>query len=185
MKRRSIILVICALALVLAGSVWYFHDKRFVVVITQKQIDEALQSKFPVTKKHLLLFQIIYSNPHVSLLPDANRIEVGLDAVLNIGFREQSKNVNGTAVATTGLAYRSETYQFFLSEPELKKLSIQGIPQEHVDKVTSLASSTLSDYLQKHPIYTLKAKDMKTATVKFLLKDVQVKSNEVHATLGL
>ena len=185
MKRRSLILVICALALVLAGSAWYFHDKRLVAVITQKQIDEALQSKFPITKKHLLLFQITYSNPHVTFLPETNRIEVGMDAVLNIKFREQSKNMSGTAVATTGLSYRSETYQFFLSEPEIKKLSIQGIPQQYVDKVTSLASNTVSEYLQKHPIYTLKAKDMKTATVKLLLKDVQVKSNEVHATLGL
>ena len=132
-----------------------------------------------------MLFEMTYSNPHVTLLPATNRIEVGLDAVLNIKVRDQSRNINGMAVATTGLSYRSETHQFFLSEPVIKRLSIQGIPQEYVDKVTSLASNTVSEYLQKHPVYTLNAKDAKTATVRFLLKDVQVTSNEVHATLGL
>jgi hypothetical protein len=46
MKLRSIIVLICLLALALAAALWYVHGKRYEVVIKQQQIDEALQAKF-------------------------------------------------------------------------------------------------------------------------------------------
>ncbi len=183
--KRSIIFTASALVLVLTGTLLYFHGRRYDVIITQNEIDEALRARFPISKNHLRIFQITYSNPHVTLLPESNRIEVGLDAGLDIKLRDQPKRLGGTAVVTTGLSYRSETHKFFLSDPEINKLTLQGIPQEHLDKVTRLASNAAREYLQRFPIYTLKAKDVKTTAVKLLLKDVQVKSNEVHATLGL
>ena len=185
MKFRSVIIIICVVALALAAALWYVHGKRYDIVITQQQIDEALQAKFPMSKTYLAIFQIEYSNPHVILLPATDRIEVGLDAELNIRLGSQTKKLGGTVTATTGLSYRSETNQFFLSEPKIEKMSIQGIPQKYVDKVTSLSSNTVREYLQKYPVYTLRAKDTKTATLKLLLKDVQVRSNELHAILGL
>src|SRR5436190_20891708 len=138
--KRSIIFAGCALVLGLTGILLYFHGRRYDVIITQSPIDEALRTRFPVSKKYLLIFQITYSNPHVTLLPESNRIEVGLDADLNIKLRNEPKSLGGIALVTTGVSYRSETHQFFLSEPEIKKLTFQGIPQEHVDKVTRLAS---------------------------------------------
>jgi hypothetical protein len=185
MKLRSIIVFICLLALALGAAAWYLHGRRYDVAITQQQIDEALQAKFPMSKTYLAIFQIEYSNPHVILLPATDRIEVGLDAELNIRLGSQTKKLGGTVTATTGLSYRSETNQFFLSDPRIENMSIQGVPQKYMDKVTSLSSNTVREYLQKYPVYTLRGKDTKTATLKLLLKDVQVRSNEVHAILGL
>src|SRR6266404_2787778 len=138
--KRSIIFAGCAFVLGLAGILLYFHGRRYDVIITQSQIDEALRTRFPVSMKYLLIFQITYSNPHVTLLPESNRIEVGLDADLDIKLRDQPKRLGGTAVVTTGVTFQSETHQFYLSDPEIKKLALQGIPQEHLDKVTQLAS---------------------------------------------
>ena len=183
--KRKIILLVCILVAVLVGVLLYLKGKRYDVTITQKQIDDALQAKFPVSKSHLVIFEVTYSNPRVTLLPGTNRIEVGMDAVLNIKLRDEPKRLGGTATATTGISYRSETHEFFLSDPEITKLAVQGIPQAYVDKVTRFASSAAREYLQKFPIYALKATDAKTTAAKLLLKDVQVKSNEVHAILGL
>jgi hypothetical protein len=185
MKLRSIIVLICLIALALAAAaVWYLHGRRYDVVITQQQIDQALQAKFQMSKTYLAIFEIEYSNPHVILLPATDRIEVGLDAELNMRLGSQTKKLGGTVTATTGLSYRSETNQFFLSDPKIENMSIQGVPQKYMDKVTSLSSNTVREYLQKYPVYTLRGKDTKTATLKLLLKDVQVRSNEVHAIMG-
>jgi hypothetical protein len=186
--KRSILFAVGALGvvvLVLVGVLSYFHDRRFDIAITQKQIDDVLRAKFPVSKTYLSIFQITYSNPHATLLPGSNRIEIGLDADLDIRFRNEQKHFSGTAVVTTGLSYRNETHQFFLSDPEITKLIIQGIPQEYLDKVAPHASNFARDHLQQFPIYTIRARDLKTRAVKLLLKDVQVKNNELHATLGL
>lgn len=183
--KRPLILVGCALVVVLVGTLLYFRGKQYDVVITQTQIDNALRAKFPVSKTHLLIFRITYSNPRATLLPESNRIEVGLDAELDIKLREDSKKLGGTALVTSGLTYRNETKEFYLADPELKQLTLQGIPQQHLDKVTVFASNAAREYLQQFPIYTLKAKDAKTTAANLLLKDVQVKSSEIHATLGL
>src|SRR5215471_19563831 len=113
--KRSIIIVACAvvclLVVALAGSLWYLHGRRYDVVITQQQIDEALQSSFPISKTNLLIFHMTYSDPRVTLLPGTNRVEVALDADLEIQIRKAPKKLHGTFVATTGISYRSDTYQ--------------------------------------------------------------------------
>lgn len=188
MKRPIIFALcaaVCAVGIVVVGLLVYFHGRRFDVVITQKQIDDALQSRFPVSKNHLLIFQVTYSNPRATLLPGTNRIEVALDAELDIKIRNEEKKLHGSIVATTGISYRGETYQFFLSDPEINKLAIQGIPQEYLDKVTPFASNLARERLEQLPVYTIKAENITTRAVKLLLKDVQVMNNEVHATLGL
>ena len=183
--KRIALYVALGLIVAIAGTVIYLRGRRYVVTITQAQIDQTLQAKFPVTKKHLLLFNVTYSNPRVRLLPGTNRIEVGMDAVLNMRIFNESKQLGGSAVLTTGLAYRNETKQFFLSDPKIDKLSIQGIPEQYLAKVTEFASKAAGEHLEEIPVYTLKAKDIKTTAAKLLLKDLQVKGSEIHATLGL
>lgn len=182
---KKIVITAIVLVLVLGGALLYFRNKQYNVIITQQQIDDALQKKFPVTKTYLLFFGITYSNPHLKLLPESNRIEVGLDAELDIKILNESKKLGGTVLVTSALAYRNETKQFFLYSPQINKLEIQGIPQQYLDKVTDFASNAARKYLQEFPVYTLTANDTKTAAAKLLLKDVQVRSSEIHVTLGL
>ena len=182
---KKILIGFLVLVLVLGGALLYLYKKQYTVIITQEQINNALIKKFPVTKTYLLIFRITYSNPHLTLLPESNRIEVGLDAEVSIKILGESKKFDGTVLVNSGIAYRNENQQFFLSNPEIKKLEIQGMPQQYIEKVTGFASKAASEYLQEVPVYTLRAKDAKTAVSKLLLKDVQVKSNELHVTLGL
>jgi len=182
---KNVIIAALVIVLLLAGGFFYVRNKQYNVAITQQQVDDALRAKFPVTKTYLRIFRITYSNPHLILLPDSNRIQVGLDAELNIKLLSESKELGGSALVTSALAYRNETKQFFLSNPEINRLSIQGIPQQYIDKATEFATTAAREYIQEFPIYTLKATDTKTAAAKLLLKDVQVKSSEIHVTLGL
>ena len=183
MKRTILFLVLLLVLLSPVGCNGV--SAQYDYIITQKQIDDALKAKFPVTKNHLLLFRITFSNPHVALLPESNRIEIGLDAELNIKLPSESKKLTGTIVVSSGIGYRNDSKQFVLSSPVIDKLEIQGIPQQHIDKVTEFTSNAAREYLQEFPIYTLTDKDSKTSLAKLLLKDVQVKSSEIHVTIGL
>jgi uncharacterized protein DUF1439 len=183
--KRIIFFVALFFVLAVAGAFVYFLNQRYEITITQKQIDDVLQARFPVTKTYLLIFRITYSNPHLTLLPNFNRIQVGLDAELNIKAFNESKSLGGAVLVTSALFYRNEKKQFFLSNAEINKLSIQGIPQQHLDKVTAFATSAAREYLQEFPIYTLKATDAKSSAAKLLLKEVRVTGSEVHVTLGL
>ena len=207
--KRPVILAVFVLALSIAGAVFFFKGRKYDYTITQTRIDAALQERFPVTKTYYRVFQVTYSNPRVRLLPDTNRIEVALDAGLEINLLVKSVKMGSRAIATTGITYRDDTHQFFLSDPEIAKLTFQGIPQSGVDAAGDLARKTAEkldalgitqeqitkvadsakalalDRLRQYPVYTLKGSDAKSATAKLILRKVEVRGSEIHVTLGL
>jgi hypothetical protein len=183
--KNKIAITLVTLSVLLAGTFFYFNGKRYVVVISQEQIDSTLANRFPVSKKHLLIFNITYSNPQVTLLEDHDRIQVGLDATLNIRLNKEPKELGGGCTITSGIRYDSETQEFFLDDAKFDRLEIQGIPDAYLDQVTQFASEAAREFLTSKAIYRLKAGDTKTSTAKLLLKDVQVRGKSVHVTLGL
>jgi len=207
--KRPVILAVSVFALSIAGAVFFFKGRKYDYTITQSRIDAALQERFPVTKTYYRVFQVTYSNPRVRLLPDTNRIEVALDAGLEINLLVKSVKMGSRAIATTGITYRDDTHQFFLSDPEIAKLTFQGIPQSGVDaagdlarktaekldalgitqeqitKVTDSAKALALDRLRQYPVYTLKGRDAKSAAAKLILRKVEVRGSEIHVTLGL
>ncbi len=182
---KKIIIAALVLCIGIAAAFSFFRPMQYTLVITQQQINEALQKKFPITKKHLKIFHITYSNPRLTLPPDSNRLDVVLDAEVELSALGASKKFGGTVHASSAIDYRNETKQFFLSKPEISKVEIPEVPEQFLDKVVSFASNAAREHLEQVPVYTLTAKDTKMAAVKMLLKDLKVKNGEVHVTLGL
>ena len=183
--KKSIIASLVVLALLLLGTFLYFKGKRYEVIISQEQIDKTLAETFPATKHYLIVFSITYSNPQVALLADDDRIQVGMDATLNIRLNGESKNLGGGCTITSGIRYDSETQEFFLDDAQFDRLEIQGIPDAYLDQITQFASESAKEFVESKPIYKLEAKDDKTMAAKMLLKGFDVKDQSVYITLGI
>lgn len=184
MKKIAIAaLIVTIVALIVTFA--YFKGRRYEVVITQQQIDAVLADKFPVSKRYLLIIEITYSDPAVTLLPDSDRVRIGMKAELNLKFDNQAQKVGGTCLIASAVRYKPDTQQFFLSDPKIERLEIQGLAPALADRVAKAALSLSSEHLQSFPIHTLRATDLKTSAAKLLLKDVQVKDGGLHLTLGL
>ncbi|MCB1232562.1 MAG: DUF1439 domain-containing protein [Verrucomicrobiae bacterium] len=169
----------------LVGVLLYFKGKRYEVVIPQEKIDAALAEKFPASKDYLVIFTITYSNPQVTLLEEKDRVQIGMDATLDIRLTDQPKSLGGGATITSGIRYDRETQAFYLDDAEFDRFEIQGIPEKWLEKVTEVASKAASEFVETKPIYRLEAKDAKTATAKLLLKDFEVRDQAIHVSLGL
>jgi hypothetical protein len=186
MKKTKIILWCVLITIALAAvALVYFGSQDYDFIITQKQINDALLTKFPISKSYLKIFQVTYSNPNASLLPESNRIKVSMDVELVVNIRGDSKKYTGNAVMTAGLGYRYETKQFFLSNPVFEQLTVHGIPPQFTDKATEFATRVAREHLQQITIYTLRPTDVKKAALKLLLKNVRVEGDELHVALGL
>jgi hypothetical protein len=183
--KKAITLLLIALTLAVGGALLYFKGKRYEILITKDQIDASLSERLPVTKRYLLVFSITYSNPQVTFLDDENRVQVGLEATLNIRLDGDSRNLGGTAVVTSGIRYDSDTQEFFLDDAEFNKLEIVGIPDQWLRQVTDFSSKVAREFLETRPVYRLQAKDSKTAAAKLLLKDFEVRQQAIHVTLGI
>jgi hypothetical protein len=183
--KKTIIILLIFMALGAAGVIAYFKGKRYEVVITQDKIDSSLAERFPVTKRYLLIFSITYSNPQVTLLEDEDRVQIGLDATLNIRIDGQSKDLGGTVLMTSGVRYDSERQEFYLDDADLTKLEIAGIPDKWLAQVTDFSSKAAKEYIETKPVYRLRAKDAKTVAAKMLLKEFEVRAQAIYVTLGI
>lgn len=183
--KRTIIVVLAVTAIAMAVGWLYFKGKTYEHLITQTQIDSELEKKFPVTKTFLIVFKMTFSNPEVTLLEESDRVGIKLDTELNLGLGADAKKLSGHVALTSGLAYRSETHEFFLADAQFDRLELEGIPQEHLDKVTDFVTKFVQQLVDKYPVYRLEAKDTKSTVAKMILKDVQIENQVVKVTLGL
>lgn len=183
--KKTLTILLIVLALAAGGTFLYFKGKRYEVMITQDKIDAGLSERFPATKKYLLIFSITYSNPQVTLLEDEDRVQVGLDATLNIRLNGEPKELGGGATVTSGIRYDSDTQEFFLHDAEFTRLEIEGIPDKWLDQVTEIASKAAREFIETKPVYKLEAKDAKTTAAKLLLKGFEVRDQAIYVTLGI
>ena len=184
MKSKCIIIAV-VLAVVLGATFFHFKGRRYEVVITQDQIDQALTRRFPDSREYLRVFSITYSNPQVRLLDGADRVEVGMDVTLNIRINNEPNELGGGATVTSGIRYEPEAQEFYLDDVEFYRLEVQGLPQKWLTPVTAFAAKVAGDFIESQPIYRLQAKDAKTAAAKMLLKGFEVRDQAVHVTLGI
>ena len=183
--KKALTIAAIVLVLAFAGAFIYLKGKRYEIVIPQEKIDASLAKRFPASKSYLLIFTITYSNPQVTLLPGENRVQVGLDATLDLRLTDESKNLGGGATVTAGVRYDNENQEFYLDKAHFDRLEIQGVPEELLEKVTEYASKTAREFIETKPIYRLEAKDAKTTAVKMLLKDFEVREQAIYVTLGI
>lgn len=137
MRMVKIAVIALVGMLLLAGGTYaYLRGKRYHIEITQSQIDAGLTKIFPKSKGFLVFLSITYSNPEVTLLEENDRIRVGMDVTVSIRIDGEEKQLGGSCTATSGIAYDPETQALYLSDAKIEKLVIQGIPTEHIEKVT-------------------------------------------------
>ncbi len=184
MKKAAVSVVLLAF---LAAISTYFllYTKNVEYRFTEPQIRDQLSQKLPLEKTYLFIFSVILDNPRVTLINGSNRVNAGMDVVLNIKFGSEPLPLGGTIDVSGGLRYSRKESAFYLEEPIIENLGIQGVPEKYSEKVKQVMELALAEYFSKRPIYTLKADDPAKSVAKILLKDVVVENQELVVTLGL
>lgn len=182
MARVIAVLLFSLLLLAIAGYL-YYSGKDHEIRISEAQIQAKLSEKLPQTKTYLFIFDLTLDNPRIKLQQDSGRIAAGLDLQLRLG--DSDKQLRGSVDASGRLRYASEEGQFYLAQPKIEQLTIEGLPDRYRDKARSAIELALAEYYAKHPVYTLKSGDIKQAAAKLVLKDVRVSGDELIVTLGI
>lgn len=177
--------IVAILIVVVIGAYFFFVGKEYVVKLSEPDIQAKLQEKLPLTKTYLFIIQVTLDNPRVNLENGSNKVKAGLDILFNITLNKVPKPLGGEVDISGGVLYLAEKGQFFLTNPIIENLKVQGIPQEYTDKVNKALSKALAEYYKEHPIYTLRATDVKQAAARLILKNVIIKNKELIITLGI
>ncbi|MFC6632272.1 DUF1439 domain-containing protein [Microbulbifer taiwanensis] len=184
MARLVGLFAFVALLLSAAGYL-YFAGKEYEIRIPEAEIQARLSEKLPLTKTYFFVFQLTLEEPRVHLLEESGRIGAGLDLTLNVKVGGEGKPLDGSVDASGRLQYDSGEGQFYLAEPVIEQLSIQGLPGKYADRAKKVIELALTEYYATHPIYKLKAGDTKQAAAKLVLKNVSVSGDELVVVLGI
>ena len=160
MKKPAIALIIILIT-ALSGTYYYFSGKEYVIQLSESDLQGKLEEKLPLTNTYLFIFQITLENPRVHLENGSNKVDAGLDVIFNITVGENPHPLGGTIDVSGGIVYLDEAGQFFLTEPVIENLSVQGVPSKYTKKVDIALTKALSEYYKTNPIYSLSSLDIK------------------------
>jgi len=184
MQLKFLIASVAAVLLVLGGLL-LASQKNYVFRFSEPELQQKLGDRLPLTKNYLFIFDVTLDEPRVDLVDGSDRIGAGIDVILNIKVGESQTPLGGSVDVIGGVKYVPEQGEFFITDPEIVSLNIQGLPSAYAERAGDVVSRALAEYYRTRPIYSLEGTDASHVATKLLLKDVAVEDQELVVTLGL
>lgn len=188
LNNRKLFGLLCGLVLVATIVVWQLWGNRYEIVLSEQQLVEKLNERFPFEKKLLFVVDLKFSNPLVSLEEGSDRITFGCEIETNLRLeegREVQAPLRGTLTLSGNVRYDENESAFYLDNPRLERVDIAGVPEKWSGKVRDASSRALSEYLNRAPLYRLRPTDVKKAVAKLVLRDVRVSEKRLILTMGV
>ena len=182
MKLNVMVCAILLAAAVSAGGCSSWNE--VTVRISEEQLQERLNNKFPITKTYRPFGTVTYDNPRISLRRTGERVEFGLD------IRLDSVKVNGNSLHASVLmlvlvTYDSEEQALFLTEPHLEQLILNGEQQQDAQALEALYMPAVKKLLKRKPIYRFKDQGALEAIAGKVIKDVRVRGGCLEFVCGV
>ena len=184
MTKKTLWMVFTALVLAGVGVYWWLSGQTYQIRISQIQIEQKLAEKLPLTR-NFLLFYLTLEHPRVQLREDSSRVQLGLDVVIAPNAGAIIRPLRATADVTAGLRYDPAQGAFFLTDPVVQKLGVEGVDENRTNAINTALSKALSAYLAERPVYTLSGFDHKQRMARMVLKAVKVERGELVVELGV
>ena len=186
--KKKIGVLLALLVLVVFGVSWYFSGKSYVIEIPEAHLQRKLSEKFPFEKTYFFVLSLKFEQPNLSLQKNSDRIAFGCKVITNIAISSSGsgkESIGGRLEASGALRYDGSKAAFYLDDPQIAKLDIEGIPEKYQTKVESAVKKALVEFVNRAPVYKLKKYKTKELAASLILKDVQVRDSSLFVTLGI
>jgi hypothetical protein len=186
-RRRFLIsaLSVCAAAglttslVACATSTFPFIPDHYT--FSQKQVQEAVQRKFPYQRTMQQVFEVALTDPVVGLLPDTNRVSVQVNARLASPFLQQP--VNGVLTLSSQLEYDPQSRSVVLRSPNVDNVSVDGNAQMYAQQINAAAAVLATQLLANYPVYTFKPEQLQFAGVNYEPGTITVLTNGIRVQI--
>ena len=175
---------IVLLLLLLAGGAWYyFNSGAMRIHISKAQILERLEEKLPVTRTWLYIFKITFDSPRVELTESSERIRAGLDLAIEISLLNEPEPLRGKLDAAAGIRFSQPKGAFYLEEPVIENLELEGLPEELAERTRDVLSQGVARYFESQPVYQLTERQSHRAA-RSVLQEVRIGDDQLTLILG-
>ena len=145
---------------------------------SQQQVQEAVQRKFPYQRTVSQVFNVALTNPVVGMLPEANRVQVKLDARFASPFLQEP--VDGVFTLSSELAYDAASRSVILKSPSVDNVSVSGDAQMYTQQINAAAAVLATQLLTNYPIYTFKPDQLQFAGVHYEPGTITILTNGIR-----
>jgi hypothetical protein len=173
--------VICIVLLGLLGAFVWLRTFRATLVLTEDQIQQALDEKFPIVKRELL-GKISFEDPKVDLYEGTDRMGLGITVRAALpGMKEAI----GRVEADGEIKYDPAKGELYFTKAVIRDLTISGVKEEDIERAKPLVSNLAASYLDRVPIYRLDPLKPKEARARDRIRSLKVEQGRLVLQLGL
>ncbi len=169
----------------IAGAVAYSSGREYKIRFTEAQIQSTLAARAPFTDTYFRIFEVTLASPRVELIDDSDRVKAGADVILNIYVNDEPRPLGGSIDFSGSVDYVAERGEFFLVEPTIENLDVEGVPAAFEKRVRSVLELAIANFYETRPIYRLTGDKLEKRAARMLLRDVHVADDVLTVTLGL
>jgi hypothetical protein len=123
------------------------------LLIKPQTMMSKLSPHFPYQQNYQGLVGLNFSDPVISMVPDAEKVRVGLTTLGNIAGT--TKQLGGRCQLACGLRYDPETRGIFLKDSTLEEFTLNGVNPQLTSGLKDITNIVGQNILERYPVYTL------------------------------
>ncbi|OMH29139.1 DUF1439 domain-containing protein [Motiliproteus sp. MSK22-1] len=169
------------LALILMAVTHSASAFSYTQEFTEAELQQQIEAMMPLKAKRSFVTLII-TKPSLNLLKTSNTLSIKAH-VKATTFATLSGS--GMARITGSISYDPNSGAFFLRNPTVNSIHINGVPGEYQQTIKELAQITLSNALSSYPVYVLDDDNLKHRLAKSSLESITVKDKKLIVKLKI
>lgn len=159
--RRLVLAAVPVLALAACAALVGPRDVEVPLARLQQGVDQ----RFPVNNRVLGLLDVQLTQPHLALLPEADRIGLSMDVAVTPALARQSWH--GRLALSGHLVVDAARGGVYLGEVRVDKVDIDGVDEGRQRQFSQVANLMVERLVKDLPVYTFKPEDLRYAGMKF------------------
>lgn len=123
------------------------------LLIKPQNIVSKITPHFPYQQNYKGIAGISFADPVVSMVPDAQKVRVGLTTLA--GITGSDKQAGGRCQLACKLRYDPDTKGIYLKDTTLEDFDLNGVNSQLTSGFTSIANTLGNNILERYPVYSL------------------------------
>ena len=136
------------------------------VDIPLEKLQAGLDRRFPMDNRLFELLDLRLSHPRLSLLPEADRVAIQLEAYVAPPFMQQS--FTGTLAVSGRLYVDAARGAVFMAEPHVDRFTLSGIDSSRQQQLAGAANKLMDKLVRDIPVYSFRMEDLRYAGIQFV-----------------
>jgi hypothetical protein len=165
-RRRRLLALAGAIAIggVLAGCSTLSGPRQ--VEIPLAKLQAGLDRRFPMDNRLFDLLDLRLSHPRLTLLPEADRVAVNLEAYVAPPFMQQA--FTGSLALSGRLYVDAAREAVFMTEPHVDNFTLSGIDSAYQRQLAGAANKLMGQLVRDVAVYNFRMEDLRYAGIQFV-----------------